>query len=553
MILTRKVNLSINSVLIFVLIVNLFQSAFTELTGDEALYWMHGQNLDWGFRDHPPVIGAITKIGYGVFRSELGVRLLIALANTLTIFLIWKLIKPKSLAAFVLLVFSIPVLSIYGFMATPDVPLLLAAAIYLHIWKAFLENQNLRISLVLAVAMAALMWSKYHGFFIIVLMMLPHVKLWFNKYFWFAGLIGMVLYSPHIIWQIANDLPTIKFHLNDRNSDKWELKHILGYVGGQFLVFNPIVFITTIWLMVKSKAQSDFEKSLRWFFVGLLLFFLFDSTRGRVEPHWTAPLTFISIYFLLTHDMLRMAWIKWSLGFFVAVIFVGRIGMVFDFIPQLHREFHRNKSKMLALQEVAGDQPVCFMNSYQNPSLYMFYTHGIAHSINNEDGGKNQFDYWSYNEYIHRKPFVFVANYDKAGFDHVNSNGFEFYIKKYHDLPVLHGLYILTDDWLHHVKAGDSVNIPATLINRNDYDLYLEDNMHSIRWLAEFNHKKPNQASPELQIDHMPASIGAHDSTRIVLQFVVPELKGKNYLYIEAQVDDLSPTIQSNKMRVVVE
>lgn len=540
---------NISFFLFLVLIVNLFQAAFTELTGDEALYWMHGQNLDWGFRDHPPVIGAMIKIGYGIFRSELGVRLLIALANALTIFLIWKLIKPQSLTAFVLLVLSIPVLSIYGFMATPDVPLLLAVAIYLHVWKAFLEEQNLRISLLLGVAMAALMWSKYHGFFIIVLMMLPHVKLWFNKYFWLGGLIGIVLYSPHIIWQIVNDLPTVKFHLNDRNSDKWELKHILGYAGGQFLVFNPIVFITTIWLLVKTKAHDDFEKSLRWFFVGLLLFFLFDSTRGRVEPHWTAPLSFVAVYLMLLHIEIKSG-LKFGLGFFVFVITIGRIGLMVDFIPRLHREFHRNKAKMLTLQEVAGDQPVCFMNSYQNPSLYMFYTGGIAHSINNEDGGKNQYDYWNYNEYIHQKPFVFVANYDKGGFEHVNSGDFDFHIKKYNDLPVMHGLYILTDDWLHKVLVGDSISIPATIINRNNYGLQLEGGSHAISWIAKFNHKKPNQVSPELQIVHLPTYLGAQDSARIVFQFVVPKLEGKNYLFIEAQVDDLGPTIQSNKMRV---
>ncbi|MBX7053216.1 MAG: glycosyltransferase family 39 protein [Flavobacteriales bacterium] len=535
-----------------VLIVNLFQSAFTQLTGDEALYWMHGQNLDWGFRDHPPVIGAMTQLGYAVFQNELGVRLLVVFANTITIFLLWKLVKSQSFFVFVLIVLSIPVLNIYGFFATPDVPLLLAVVIYLHVWKSFLEEQNLKKSLWLGVTMAALMWSKYHGFFIIVLMMLPHVKLWFNKYFWLGGLIGIVLYSPHIIWQIVNDLTTIKFHLNDRNSDKWELKHILGYAGGQFLVFNPIVFIATIWLLVKTKAQDDFEKSMRWFFIGLLLFFLFDSTRGRVEPHWTAPLSFVAVFLMLSHIEIK-SWMKYGLGFLAVVIVIGRLGLVFDFIPQLHREFHRNEAKMSALHDIAGDLPVCFMNSYQNPSIYMFYTGGIAHSINNEDGGKNQYDYWNYHEYIHQKPFVFVANYDKGGFEHIISGVYDFHMRKYNDLPVLHGLYILTDDWLHKVSVSDSISIPATIINRNNYDLQLEGGPHAIKWIAKFNHKKPNQASPELQIDDMPTYLGSKDSARITLHFVVPPLRGRNYLFFEAQVDDLNPTIQSNKLRFEVE
>ncbi len=149
-------------------LLNLFQAAFTELTGDEALYWMHWQNLDWGFRDHSPLTAVLIGIGYSLFQSELGVRLMMVIANTIMIILIWQLVQPKKRAHFFLLIFSFPILSVYGFIATPDVPLLLSVAFYFVIWKKFLIEQNTKNTLLLSLAPAAMVWSKYHGLFIII-------------------------------------------------------------------------------------------------------------------------------------------------------------------------------------------------------------------------------------------------------------------------------------------------------------------------------------------------------------------------------------------------
>ena len=35
---------------------NLFQAVFTEIMKDETYYFLYGQNLAWGYFDHPPMI-----------------------------------------------------------------------------------------------------------------------------------------------------------------------------------------------------------------------------------------------------------------------------------------------------------------------------------------------------------------------------------------------------------------------------------------------------------------------------------------------------------------
>jgi hypothetical protein len=540
--------------LAFFALLNLLQAGLTELTGDEALYWMHWNNLDWGYRDHPPAIAAMIGGGYSLLGGEIGVRLLVVVANFLTVWLLYRLIRPAVWWQMVLLLLSIPVLNLYGFMATPDVPLILFTTVYFVIWKKFLQERSVKNTVGLGLAMAALVWSKYHGVLIILLMLLPQRQLWFNKQFWLSAVLGILLFSPHLIWQIAHDLPTIKFHINDRNSDAMELRHILGYVGGQLLVFNPLLLTAVFLVIFKVRTKDKFDASLKWLIVGLTGLFFLNSFRGRVEPHWTAPAVLAGIYLVMTYSNSLFSNRVWKYGLVVisSLILMVRIGLVIDFIPQLHRDFHRDKSKMQALKTIAGDDPVCFMNSYQNPSLYMFYTGGLAHSINNTAGGKNQFDFWSYNDVIHEKPFVFVASYDAEGFDRITAGKHQFMIRKYSDLPVLHGLTIWTDEWLHHYHPGDTATIEASLINRNNYNIKLNHGKYPIRWYAMFNHKKPNEANAELEIIGMPDSIASLAEVRVRVKFVIPDRPGRNYLFFAGKVADLPPTYQSNKLRVMI-
>jgi hypothetical protein len=67
-----------------------------------------------------------------------------------------------------------------------------------------------------------------------------------------------------------------------------------------------------------------------------------------------------------------------------------------------------------------------------------------------------------------------------------------------------------------------------------------------------YNHKKPNEANELLKIIPMPDIIRSGDSIRVNLQFRIPDRAGKNFLLFATQVDELPPTYQSNKLRVMI-
>ena len=117
-------------------VINLLQGIFTEITEDEAYYALYGEHLAWGYFDHPPMVGLMTFLGGLLFSGNLGVRFFTVIATTLSLLVTWKIIgesKPdgRKVLLFFILVFSVLMLNVYGFVTTPDIGLLLFSASFL--------------------------------------------------------------------------------------------------------------------------------------------------------------------------------------------------------------------------------------------------------------------------------------------------------------------------------------------------------------------------------------------------------------------------------------
>ena len=534
----------------------LLQAAFTQLSGDEALYWMYSRHPDLGYKDHPPVIGLLTGLGYGILHSELGVRLGVVLLHTAGVWLLWRIARPVRLVEFALLVCSIPLLQVYSFIATPDAPLVFFSIVFLWVWKGFLENPRGSAAWWLGLAMAALLWSKYHGIVLIALAFLSAPALWRNKHWWMACGIGVVLFSPHIIWQAVNDLPSLKFHIVER-AGAFEWKHLCNYFGGQLLVLNPVVPWCLAMVVLKGRAADPFEKSLRTVAVGFLLLFVLTAFRGRVEPHWTAAAVPAMVLLLVKH---REIWRRWTMGllaFFAAVIIVVRLSLVFHFLPGIPREFYTNEQRMKEVKALAGSLPVCFNNSYQLPSLYMFYTGEKAHCINDTGGGgaKNQYQFWNYGRYLHEQPFYYVLSYPASGFEyHRLRTGHECWTRRENGLQIVNRLYLRTDEWHHHAKGGDQLVLPAELTNHNPYTLHF-DPMQPVMWTAFMNHKEGplRERIFPVEVGGIPLKLDPGESVKVSVHLSVPERAGSHRLGIAVREKALPYTFQSNWIRLEVE
>jgi 4-amino-4-deoxy-L-arabinose transferase-like glycosyltransferase len=124
------------------LLLQVIQAYSTELLDDEAYYWVYSKFPEWGYFDHPPMIAILIKAGTFLFPGELGVRFFIVILNTLTLYIIYRLLEKKNDRLFYLIACSMAVLQIGGFLAVPDIPLTFFAALFFLLYKNFLRNSS---------------------------------------------------------------------------------------------------------------------------------------------------------------------------------------------------------------------------------------------------------------------------------------------------------------------------------------------------------------------------------------------------------------------------
>ena len=451
-------------------ILNLLQARFTTLNNDEAYYWMYSKQLAWGYFDHPPMIALMIRIGYFFFHNELGLRLIVVLSQLVAFSVIWLLTnkeqrkKKENILLFFIIAVILPVCNIYGFISTPDAPLILFSAVFLLVYKRFLEEESWQNTLFLGISIVALMYSKYHGGLLVILVILSNPALLKNFKFYLAVLLSLLLFFPHLFWQYSNDFPSVKYHLIERVS-AFNPRHVPEYLASQLSFNNPFIIVLLIWIMIKVRSKNLFDKALYYIFAGFLIFFFISSFRYRVEPQWTAMIS-IPMIIILFNNVEYKSWIRGYLKWVAIILFplflLARLACMVDFLPIsfFKNEFHKKKQWANDISMLAGDRPVVFTNSYQRPSIYTFYTGKFAHTLDNLSYRKTQYDLWDFEEKVHGKEVLYVPHFFSDYYkEHLTkqilSNGDSIFIKIYKDFQsVQRECVILNDDQYTFSRSG---------------------------------------------------------------------------------------------------
>ncbi|WMJ73168.1 glycosyltransferase family 39 protein [Cytophagaceae bacterium ABcell3] len=401
--------------LIFWLTINLIQGGLIQLAHDESYYWMFSRFPDWGYFDHPPAIAVLIKAGYTLFQNEFGVRFFIAISSTLAVYLIWKMTDKdkKDVLLFAAIAFSISMFNASGFLAVPDIPLILFTALFFYVYKYFLQHPGIKSELLLAVTIALLLYSKYHGVLVLFFVILSNPLLLIRVSFWRIVLFSFVLFLPHILWQIDNDYPSLRYHLVTRSTDPYQVRYTLDYLLGQLLVTGPFIGIFVLYTAFSYKVSNQFERALKYTMFGIFFFFFLSTFKGWVEANWTIP-AFIPLIILsynkaLYHEKLR----KWILYLTIpSVIFIAgaRFLMVSDITWKslgFKTQFHGWDQWAQEIEEIAEGRPVVFINSYQWASKYNFYSdQGTGHSYNTSGARGNMYDFWPFEDSLQGKNII---------------------------------------------------------------------------------------------------------------------------------------------------
>lgn len=410
-------------------LINLLTAGLTELADDEAYYWFFSWHLDWGYYDHPPMVALLVKLGTLLCgNTSLGVRLFSTLLQPLYLYLFWTLIRPpeptrRDATIYALICFSIPLLQLYGFMALPDAPLLFFTVVFLWAfdrfstqWSAAEGSRRLPSLLLLAAAMALLMYSKYHGLLVIVLVLgtyLVECLVERRKItpILISSVAAVLLFLPHLWWQYRHGFPSVMYHLVERHDDTLSF-HYLGQTLLNFiLVFNPL------WFYHYGKGAKalwcDRPRHYAIFGAGIVLFFTLSAFKGPTQPQWMLPAVFPFVLLLFDearrsdrsyHYIRTVSLIVGALFLLVRLVVIVNPGGV------LKGQLWQNRENYQAVANLAGDRPVIFSNSYTNSAKYTFYTGRPAYTLPMFYKRTSQ---WEYNDlddsFAHRDVVVAVS------------------------------------------------------------------------------------------------------------------------------------------------
>ena len=402
-------------------ILNSIQGNYTELLPDEAYYWVYSQYMDWGFFDHPPLVAVWVTISNLLFSDELGVRFFSAISYSLMLYLVWITIdhpsKNKYSWLFLLLFASTALLNVYGFITTPDTPLLLFLALFLWAYKLYLTQKNTLIYFILSFAIAGMMYSKYQGVLILLFILLSNWKLIKDYKIWLVCLGALVLYIPHIHWQYINDFPSIRYHLYERASVasykfEYTLMHVVNAIA--ILGFTFIIIYKAFFKGIKNK--NIFYRGLNAIVLGFFFFFLIASYRGHVQAQWIAPimlpLILITFNYLVEHKKNIRLFCYLAITNIIIIVF-ARIVLANDGILPVRLDFHGNKEWTLKVKDLTKNSEKLFINSFQNASIYWFYTKEKVHYEKNYLGRKNQYGYLPDNDVFSSDSIAYITRISK--------------------------------------------------------------------------------------------------------------------------------------------
>lgn len=441
-----------------------------EVHSDEAYYFLYGQNPAWGYYDHPPIVGWMTALGTAVFgESNIGIRICTVLAHALTLIFLWNLTglrnpDRRQTALFFITAASCIMFQVYGFMTTPDPYLLLFTAVFLWAYRRFLEHENWGNTLLLALAMAGMLYSKYHGVLVILFTVLSYPKLLAKSKAWAAVAVTAVLMLPHMWWQAANDFPAVRYHLSARSSG-FSFGDMLGYLPVQLVVFNPVTVYAFIRIIMAARRSRDqFEKTCRFQAVGFVAFFFLMTFKGHVEPQWTvaASVPLILTVYRYSLDSLRLQHLtlRWMLPT-VGLTAVARILLLTPLLPA-SLGFHGKRMQYEALADKTGtDIPVIFCSSFQNPSLFRYFTGGESTALSSVTTRTTQFDIWKWEEQWIGQP-VWMVNREMDRIEHIRN------FQSANRLEIEYSLTSVPQDW-PHIHPGDSITLEYVISNRNPY------------------------------------------------------------------------------------
>jgi hypothetical protein len=479
------------------------------------------------------------------------------------IFVLEKLVRPSDHKLFYMIVLSIAFLQVGmvwggGMMAIPDFPLLIFEAAFFLLYRKYLEEPAWYVYLLLPIVVSVMMLTKYHALLIVGFTVLSNLALLKKASFWGIAVLSTIIFVPHVLWQIDNDFPSVRYHLLERSSDPYSFSTMAEYLASQPFVLGPLIGILLIYAGIAQKAETTFERGLKFTVIGTYLFFLIMSIRGRIEANWTiitlVPLVCLGYRYIESRDnLLKIT--KYVFVISISMIVVARVIITTHLpVPGVPRftESLTPWTWTSELKRKTGGNPAAFVNSYQKAALYEFYEGVPSFSLNNFWGRKNQYTIWDTEAEYQGKEVAYISNWEAAGLDTIRIAGEYFPYTTIEDFRSSSNLLItsdLSEPTTGVVQKSVTANLSFDFTNDRRRDLDINPSF-STTVIYGFFLGRTAVAIGDTSLRIGNSMIGSGLSYPVTIQ--MPNEPGRYTLYFAASTGWLSPGINSRGIDVVV-
>jgi hypothetical protein len=328
---------------------------------DEFYYIACTDHLAWGYVDHPPLSIFILWINRMLLGDSIfALRLLPAMAGAVLVYITGLLVrefgggKVAQLPACLAVAFAPIYLIVNSFYSMNTFePLFWMSAAYIIIRIIRTGNQRLWL---LFGAIAGLGLQNKHsmlffGFAIVVGLLLTNQRKQFrSKWFWYGGLIAIILFLPNLLWQVTHDWAILEFM---RNAQQWKIAALSPWEFIAFQVLFQQPFVVPLWLggILALFFLEDLKKYRLFGVAFIALLVLFIVQRGK--PYYLSPIFPIVISagaVAVEQFVNRKNW-RWLSNAYVVLLIFGGLVLLPLALPVLPVETYIRYAHALRLQQ----------------------------------------------------------------------------------------------------------------------------------------------------------------------------------------------------------
>jgi hypothetical protein len=266
--------------------------------GDELYFLACGDHLDWGYVDHPPLIGFVAWLVRATLGTSLfAIRSVSAVAGAALVALTALFARElgggrfaMGLSALASGLAFVYVVMHYLFTMNAFEPLIWTGCALLVVRIVKTGNQRLWIGFGLLAGLGLL--NKYsmgvYGLGLVCgLLLSPERHCFRGRWIWLGGAVAVVVFLPNVIWNVWHGFPFLEFLRGVRESGRDVVLAPLEYVAHQVLNANPAglpIWLSGLGWLLLSKGGRAFRPLGTAFLVTLAVFIL---TKGK--DYYLAP------------------------------------------------------------------------------------------------------------------------------------------------------------------------------------------------------------------------------------------------------------------------